>query len=500
MPVRHEQWWRAWRRQYPSYEFITWTDQDIDTLPSVKGKISEAVGFARKSDIARYEILRQHGGIYIDTDIMPVNYFDFGGQNSNVITCGPIDNESINNAFIAISKEHVAMAIAVDLLNKRQLNKQNVCFETGPNFLASLLKHFECKRLPWQAMYPYNHSETFSSIYSADLSRSVGIHVWNGSWYGQDLLLEKIRTLMLHGDMIELEDAASYIKMDEDAAKIIFDIVNHTKNSRIRDIEGERDSISASLEAYGNGPIFDIFKMSIFLFTERPGSVIWNIGAGDGIGRDKMRPTIINYDPPTILIEPNPYLFKRLKENFARNRNTTFLWGAVCPEADSLRMTIINPDKLEALQLPNALSGMSRATEENIFSDCVFRDILTRCSEEIDVPGLSLSAVLDASEGKLPTIVSIDTNSMDAVIINHIISMDIRPLVIATRSCNGNIGAQLQDNLARRGYRTIDNGDSTLFVSTDFIIDYCSYLYINYGMATIFEESRRRARNHNTPS
>jgi hypothetical protein len=295
MPEPHEKWWQAWRRQYPSYEFVTWTDKDIETLSHVKEKIFEANGFARKSDIARYEILRLHGGVYIDTDFMPVNYFDFAGCGARIITCGPVHNDSIVNGFFAISKDHIAMTTAVNLLNKTELNKGNVCHETGPKFFGTLIRPFECKRLPWQAMYPYNHNESFSSIYMADLSDTVGIHAWHGSWYSQDLQLAKIHGCLSHGDMTELESAASYINIHADAAQMIKDTAANVRAIRTREIDCARDSWLDSLITYDKSPVFDVFKMSTFLFTDRPGSVIWNIGAGDGIRRDKLRPTIIKY-------------------------------------------------------------------------------------------------------------------------------------------------------------------------------------------------------------
>jgi hypothetical protein len=177
------------------------------------------------------------------------------------------------------------------------------------------------------------------------------------------------------------------------------------------------------------------------------------------------------------------------------------MWGAVCSEPNnSLRMTIINPDKLEALQLPSSLSGLSRATEGNIFSDSVFCDSLQYCAEEMDVPSLSLSAILEASQGRHPAIISVDTDGMDFAIITTILYMNLRPLIIVTNSEFNDDSGQLKASVEAAGYKVMDDGGSTLLIHTDFMMSYCSYLYVNFGISTIFSEIIHRVFRKKMPS
>ncbi len=61
---------KSWKEQCPDYEIIEWNEEsfDINICPYVK----EAYGqgkWAYVSDYARFHILNEHGGIYLDTDV-----------------------------------------------------------------------------------------------------------------------------------------------------------------------------------------------------------------------------------------------------------------------------------------------------------------------------------------------------------------------------------------------------------------------------------------------
>jgi mannosyltransferase OCH1-like enzyme len=79
----------SWRKYHPSYEIILWTDRERINLPSginvrmindlslqMQNEFNHSVTFAEKSNILRYEILNQIGGIYIDTDVICHASFD----------------------------------------------------------------------------------------------------------------------------------------------------------------------------------------------------------------------------------------------------------------------------------------------------------------------------------------------------------------------------------------------------------------------------------------
>ena len=90
----YENYWLAWQRQHPDYTFKTWRDSDIDKSFRTQRKIAEAEGMARKADIARYEILHKHGGIYLDCDVMPYDYLDWQKLKSDLVVCNEADSDA----------------------------------------------------------------------------------------------------------------------------------------------------------------------------------------------------------------------------------------------------------------------------------------------------------------------------------------------------------------------------------------------------------------------
>lgn len=65
MPEAHVEYGRTWERLHPEWEVRLWTDADAP-IPACADR---ARSISEVSDLVRYEILRQHGGVYVDTDI-----------------------------------------------------------------------------------------------------------------------------------------------------------------------------------------------------------------------------------------------------------------------------------------------------------------------------------------------------------------------------------------------------------------------------------------------
>lgn len=65
LPAAYAAYGATWAERHPGWELRLWTDADVPEIPGME----RARNLAERSDLARYEILRQHGGIYIDTDV-----------------------------------------------------------------------------------------------------------------------------------------------------------------------------------------------------------------------------------------------------------------------------------------------------------------------------------------------------------------------------------------------------------------------------------------------
>lgn len=60
----------SWKRALPGYEILEWNEGNIDlSLHPWMEKMHRAGKYAFASDWARLHVLREHGGIYLDTDV-----------------------------------------------------------------------------------------------------------------------------------------------------------------------------------------------------------------------------------------------------------------------------------------------------------------------------------------------------------------------------------------------------------------------------------------------
>src|SRR3712207_1506593 len=67
MPAEFQEFRTTWQRLHPGWEHKLWTDATLPPLENQRA-FDLARSAAARSNIARYEIVRRFGGVYIDTD------------------------------------------------------------------------------------------------------------------------------------------------------------------------------------------------------------------------------------------------------------------------------------------------------------------------------------------------------------------------------------------------------------------------------------------------
>ena len=75
MPPEFAGYGETFRRYHPDWKFVHWHEGNLPALRNQR-LFDGASTYAQKSDIARYEILYEHGGIYVDTDVECLKPFD----------------------------------------------------------------------------------------------------------------------------------------------------------------------------------------------------------------------------------------------------------------------------------------------------------------------------------------------------------------------------------------------------------------------------------------
>lgn len=68
----------SWKRVCPDYEIIEWNEDNYDiSKADFMKRAYEAKNWAYVTDYARLDIVYEHGGIYLDTDVELIKPFDF---------------------------------------------------------------------------------------------------------------------------------------------------------------------------------------------------------------------------------------------------------------------------------------------------------------------------------------------------------------------------------------------------------------------------------------
>jgi inositol phosphorylceramide mannosyltransferase catalytic subunit len=147
-----------------------------------------------RSDIASYEILRQHGGLYVDTDFECLKPFDELTYLSYFLGIAYDIKLELYHGLMASVPNHPIVTACIEKQTKvydgEDANK--IMDATGPYhltrcFLQSVGDNFEgVVAFPMQYFYPYPNYERFGNEpYKFIKDYSYAIHHWHVSWLTQ---------------------------------------------------------------------------------------------------------------------------------------------------------------------------------------------------------------------------------------------------------------------------------------------------------------------------
>lgn len=187
---KHLSWRKSWENFNPDWKFILWNEKIIKEKLQLHSPESFhcCKNFSEKSDILRFEILYQYGGIYIDTDfecLKPIDNllvnksFVIFRQNPNFI-CG---------AFMASEKHHPNLKKLIEGLNARTKThgKSDSHNKFGPAYITEIIginQSFDDGELSTQkTVYPFSWKNKMSKKFVlSNYPECYAIHYWEGSW------------------------------------------------------------------------------------------------------------------------------------------------------------------------------------------------------------------------------------------------------------------------------------------------------------------------------
>ena len=214
LPKIYKQNINIWKEKNPSFDIMIWDDEKTNKFLSDKslyGMFKESTSFGVKSDVARYHVLKEIGGLYLDTDFLCLSSeFDFLHDNLSFYSCCSFEkNLNIFNGMIASEPNHpiIDLCIANCDINRAadiQCDQTKVLYQTGPylftrcvlSYLSQSQKRNEVI-LPSEAFYPFPavlRNETSEGLLNKFIKpHSLACHLWHSSWQPKSMYYKGIK-------------------------------------------------------------------------------------------------------------------------------------------------------------------------------------------------------------------------------------------------------------------------------------------------------------------
>jgi len=199
IPPIYEKYTNLVKILHPDYEYKLWNNDDLNSENfKMFEHINKMKKVVSKVDMMRYEILYNHGGFYLDCDIIMLKKLDKIWEENKkyeLVVC----NEDANiNKYMSIgfisSQQYCKNFEILFNLFPYLYKYENIleCNElTGPWFFKKCIDYnnSNINVLPTYTMYPvqYNASNkvnkyNFITKNNNNLKKIYGIHVWGKNW------------------------------------------------------------------------------------------------------------------------------------------------------------------------------------------------------------------------------------------------------------------------------------------------------------------------------
>lgn len=180
----------TWKKYHPDWEYTLWGDLDISKF-SFKNRelFDKAPNMGMKSDILRYEILYNYGGLYIDTDFECLKPFDDLNYLEFFTGIGYDKKMQLYNGLIASVPKHDILKFCIDnmYIDFSKVNGIATLNFTGANhFTKAFFRHTQGKvvAFPFDFFYPFPNTKRKYGDTAKDYVKdfSYALHYWAVSW------------------------------------------------------------------------------------------------------------------------------------------------------------------------------------------------------------------------------------------------------------------------------------------------------------------------------
>lgn len=182
----------SWRNLHPDWEYFLWTEEN---LPALKKQLAfdESNNYPQKSDILRYELLLEHGGIFIDADeycIKPIDVLFDKLNQQGVEVFAAYEGRKQDQALIAngILGCEPGSAFMQKMVNEIDISTEKATWEmVGPLYLTRMLEKYQPERHIFapKVFFPIHHRQKSKRKISVlELKRDpeiFGVQLWGST-------------------------------------------------------------------------------------------------------------------------------------------------------------------------------------------------------------------------------------------------------------------------------------------------------------------------------
>lgn len=186
-----------WRELNPTWTVRVWSSSKVvEAFPDFAEEIRSYRVASWQSDLIRYRILYEYGGLYLDTDIYPLRPLPESITNESIAVCqrplafkdGPC--REVCNGVIGVPASLPTMFRVLETSLWRSRKIKSLCpwcpfiyFVSGPPLLTGIVID-KFKILPTHTFLPCWHEDKSKCVASNFISNAevIGMHTWKHSW------------------------------------------------------------------------------------------------------------------------------------------------------------------------------------------------------------------------------------------------------------------------------------------------------------------------------
>lgn len=185
----------SWEIFLPEYKIMEWNEKNTNLSHPFVTAVYKQKKWAFVSDYVRLAVLSEHGGIYLDTDMMLLKNLDtllnnkcfFGAEDQDYISCGIIGSipnfqfiEQCKSLYDELPYDQKLNTITIPRLITKKF-REHFNFEDK---FEVILNIENIKLFPFQYFYPFPLEKKMDLINYRNyiVKDSIAVHLWSSSW------------------------------------------------------------------------------------------------------------------------------------------------------------------------------------------------------------------------------------------------------------------------------------------------------------------------------